>query len=309
MIGDRICNMRRAFSLFGASFLLSMVAPALAAAQQTESKAPAEQKPAASAQAMQENYEIPRQKWTYGGLFGYFDQEQLRRGYKVYKNVCANCHNMRFMSYRNLGEPGGPQFSKEEVEALAAEIQVADGYDDKGDPKMRPGKPSDRFQWRFKNEAEARAAMNAVPPDLSLITKARTVEREFAWYAFPIVMIRDLITQYQEQGSDYVYALLTSYSDPPASMKLAEGLYYNKAFPGHQLAMPQPLTDGAVDYEDKTPNDLDHEARDVTAFLAWAAEPHLVERKKLGIWVLVYLAVLAALLFLSKRHLWRNVEH
>jgi ubiquinol-cytochrome c reductase cytochrome c1 subunit len=290
---------------------LGLVAAAATAQQSApQANAPADQKPTSSSSVIEEHYEIPRQKWTYGGLFGYFDQEQLRRGYKVYKNVCANCHNMRFLSYRNLGEPGGPQFSKQEVEALAAEIQVPDGYDEKGEVKMRPGKPSDNFQWRFKNDAEARAALNgALPPDLSLITKARTVERQVAWYAFPLVMLNDLATQYQEQGSDYLYALLTGYSDAPTGVTVAEGLYYDKAFPGHQIAMPQPLIDGAVEYEDKTPNDLDHEARDVTAFMAWAAEPHLVARKKLGIWVLVYLAVLSALLFLSKRRLWRNVEH
>jgi cytochrome c1 len=224
---------------------------------------------------------------------------------------------MRLLSYRNLGEPGGPHLSKEEVEALAAEIQVADGYDDQGQPKTRPGKPSDSFQWKFKNEKEAAAALGgAVPPDLSVMAKARTVEREFAWYAFPLIMLKDLATQYQEQGSDYIYGLLTGYSDPPAGVKVADGLYYDKAYPGHQLAMPQPLTDDAVDLGDAkkevgdgTKYPLDQEARDVISYLAWAAEPHMIERKKMGIWVLVYLAVLAALLFVSKKTLWRNVEH
>jgi ubiquinol-cytochrome c reductase cytochrome c1 subunit len=267
-------------------------------------------KPGAAASEVSEHSEIRRQKWTFGGLFGYFDQQQLRRGYKVYKDVCANCHNMRLLSYRNLGQPGGPQFPKEEVEALAAEVQVADGYNDQGEVAMRPGKPSDPFQWRFKNEKEAAAALGgAVPPDLSLMAKARSYERNFAWYAFPWVMLKDLATQYQEQGADYIYALLTGYSDPPAGKQMADGLYYNKAFPGNQLAMPQPLTDGAVEYADKTPNTLDQETRDVTAFLAWAAEPHLVERKKLGLWVLIYLGVLSVLLFISKRTMWRNVEH
>jgi ubiquinol-cytochrome c reductase cytochrome c1 subunit len=151
--------------------------------------------------------------------------------------------------------------------------------------------------------------LTTVPPDLSLITKARTVEREFGWYLFPFVMLKDLATQYQEQGSDYLHALLTGYTDPPSSMKVADGLYYNNAFPGHQLAMPQPLTDAAVEYGDGTPNSLDQEARDVTAFLAWAAEPNLMARKKLGIWVLVYLGVLSVLLLIAKKTLWRNKEH
>ena len=141
------------------------------------------------------------------------------------------------------------------------------------------------------------------------MAKARGVEREFAWYAFPIVMLKDLATQYQEQGSDYIYALLTGYTDPPPGAKVADGLYYDKAFPGHQLAMPQPLTDAAVEYGDGTPNTLDQEARDITSYLAWASEPHMAERKKLGIWVLVYLGVLSLLLFICKKTLWRNVEH
>jgi ubiquinol-cytochrome c reductase cytochrome b/c1 subunit len=258
-----------------------------------------------------EEYQIPRQNWTFSGLFGHFDEQQLRRGYKIYKNVCSNCHNMRLMSYRNLGEPGGPHFSKEEVEAFAADAQVQDGYNDQGEPVIRPGKPSDSFQWAFKNEAAARAALNgALPPDLSIMAKARGVEREFAWYAFPFMMLKDLFTQYQEQGADYIYALLTGYTDPPPGAKVTEGLYYDRAYPGaHQFAMPQPLQDGSVDYDDKTPNTLDQEARDVTSFLMWTAEPHLVARKKLGLWVLVYLAVVVALLFISKRTLWRNVEH
>ncbi|MBI4724512.1 MAG: cytochrome c1 [Rhodomicrobium sp.] len=281
---------------------LSMLAALPVLAEQADTKP--------SAAAHEEHYQIPRQKWTFGGLFGYFDEQQLRRGYKVYKEVCANCHNARFLSYRNLGEPGGPRFPKEVVKALAAEVQVADGFNDQGEVNLRPGRPSDNFQWKFKNDKEAAAAFGgAVPPDLSLITKARGVEREFAWYAFPFVMLKDLLTQYQEQGSDYLYALLTGYTEPPAGKEIAAGLSYNRAFPGNQLAMPQPLMDGAVTYEDGTPTTLDQEARDVTAFLAWAAEPHLVERKKLGLWVLVYLGVLSILLLIAKKTLWRNIEH
>ena len=307
----------------GTMFSLAAIATAAAAEQPAAAEKPAAasapaataEKPAAApasepAAPHAEHYQIPRQEWTFGGLFGYFDEQQLRRGYKIYKNVCSNCHNMRFLAYRNLGEPGGPNFSKEEVAALAAEIQVQDGYNDQGEPIMRPGKPSDFFQWHFKNEKEAGAAFNgAAPPDLSVMAKARTVERDIAWYTFPFLMLKDLFTQYQEQGPDYLYALLTGYVDPPAGFKLNAGSNYNRAFPGHQIAMPQPLTDGAVDYEDGTPNTLDQESKDVVSFLAWAAEPHLVERKKLGILVLAYLAALAGLLFVAKKTLWRNVEH
>ncbi len=270
----------------------------------------AENKAEPAAAGEEEHFEAPRQKWTFGGMFGYFDQQQLRRGFKIYKNVCANCHNLRLLSYRNLGEPGGPQFPKEVVEQIASEYQVTDGLNDKGEPNVRPGKPSDSFQWRFKNEKEAAATLNgAVPPDLSLIAKARGVERHVAWYAFPLVMLNDLATQYQEQGSDYLYSLLTGYKDAPKGKQMADGMSYNVAFPGHQIAMPQPLTDGAVDYEDKTPTTLDQEARDITAFLSWAAEPHLVDRKRMGLSVLVYFLALIGLLFVAKKTLWRNVKH
>ncbi len=279
-----------------AAGLLLSIAPAAAAEQ--------------AAAGHEEHYQIPRLKWTWGGIFGYFDQQQLRRGFKVYKEVCSNCHNLGLLSYRNLGEPGGPGFSPEEVKAIAAEVQVFEGFDEQGNIAMRAGRPADNFVWKFKNAKEAAAAFGgAVPPDLSLITRARGIEREFHWYEYPLVMAKDLATQYQEQGADYLHALLLGYVDLPAGRKIADGLNYNRVFPGNQLAMPQPLSDGQVEYGDGTPNTLDQEAKDVTAFLGWAAEPHLAERKKMGVWVIVYLAVLAGLLLLSKKVLWRNIEH
>lgn len=241
-------------SLMAAAPVLAQQSPA--AQEKVQSNAPPQTgKPAATtpqtsgsqivnAGQDEEHFEIEKQPWTFAGLFGYFDTQQLRRGYKVYKNVCSNCHNMRFLSFRNLGEPGGPEFPKEVVDEIAAETQVTDGVNAEGQPITRPGKPADNFQWRFKNEKEAAAALNAVPPDLSVIEKARTVERDVAWYAFPYVLAKDLATQYQEQGADYIYALLTSYRDPPASKQMASGMNYNLAFPGHQIAMPQPLQDG-----------------------------------------------------------------
>ncbi len=289
--------MGRAAGVLAAGLLLAIVPAAAWAAEQAAGQAG-------------EHYEVPQQEWTFGGLFGYFDKQQLRRGYKVYKEVCSNCHNLGLLSYRNLGEPSGPAFSPEEVKAIAAEVQVFEGFDEQGNIAMRIGRPADNFVWKFKNAKEAAAAFGgAVPPDLSLITRARGIEREFAWYAFPLVMLKDLATQYQEQGADYVYALLNGYTEQPAGKKIAESLNYNRAFPGNQLAMPKPLSDGQVEFADGTPNTLDQEARDVTTFLAWAAEPHLAERKKMGLWVFVYLAVLAGLLLLSKKTLWRNIEH
>jgi ubiquinol-cytochrome c reductase cytochrome c1 subunit len=211
---------------FAAGLLLS-IAPAVAAEQ--------------AAAGHEARYEIPRQTWTWGGMFGYFDQQQLRRGFKVYKEVCMNCHNIGLVSYRNLGEPGGPNFSPEEVKAIAAEVQVFEGFDEQGNVAMRAGRPADNFVWKFKNAKEASAAFGgAVPPDLSLITRARGIEREFHWYQYPLIAAKDLATQYQEQGADYVHALMTGYVTPPAGKTVADGLNYNPGLPwqpaGHAAA-------------------------------------------------------------------------
>jgi ubiquinol-cytochrome c reductase cytochrome b/c1 subunit len=253
--------------------------------------------------------EIERQTWTFGGLFGHFDNVQLQRGYKVYKEVCASCHSMNLMFFRNLGQRGGPEFPEAVVNQIAAEATVRDGPNDEGQMFERPGRPSDRFPSPFQNEKEAAAAMGgAVPPDLSLITKARTIESGAEWYMFPYVLLRDIVTQYQEDGADYVYALLNGYVDPPEGFELQPGLNYNAVYPGHQIAMANPLVDGVVEYGDGTPETAQQYAKDVTAFLAWAAEPHLEERKQMGIRVAIYLLILSLLLYLSKRALWRNLH-
>jgi cytochrome c1 len=265
--------------------------------------------PQPSASAQEQEPEIKRQDWTFSGVTGYYDQEQLRRGFKIYKNVCSACHSMDLLSYRNLGQPGGPDFPAAVVKAIASEVTVTDGFNQQGEPAERPGKPSDHFVAPFKNSKQAAAANNgAVPPDLSVMAKARGIERDVAWYAFPYFMLKDIFTQYQEQGPDYIYALLTGFTDTPAGFKMAPGMNYNRAFPGHQIAMPPPLSDGIVSYEDGTPTTVQQYARDVTAFLTWAAEPHMEERKKLGLRVLFYLVILAALLYLSKRALWRRLH-
>ena len=254
--------------------------------------------------------EIARQEWTFGGMTGHYDNEQLRRGYQVYKNVCAACHGLRLLHYRNLSEPGGPEYAEGNVEQMAAEAQVQDGPNDDGEMFTRPGKPADRFVSPYPNPKAAAAANGgALPPDLSVMAKARTVERAGPWYLEPFNWISDVTTNYQEQGSDYLHALLTSYGEPPAGMTMAQGMYYNAAFPGHQIAMPSPLSDGVVTYPDGVPATVDNYSRDVAAFLMWTAEPKLEERKRMGLKVLIYLAILAALLYLSKRALWRNVEH
>jgi cytochrome c1 len=254
--------------------------------------------------------EIERQEWTFGGMFGYFDQAQLQRGFKVYYNVCASCHSMNLLYYRNLSQPGGPEFSEEQMKAIAASVEVTAGPNDDGEMFTRPGLPTDRFKAPHENEKAAAAANNGVaPPDLSVIAKARTVERDAAWYMFPVNLISDLATQYQEQGPDYIYALLTGYVDPPEGFQLSPGTHYNRVYPGHQIAMPNILSDDIVEYGDGTPQTAEQYARDVTAFLMWAAEPKLEERKQLGIKVIIYLIILSLLLYLSKRALWRNIEH
>jgi cytochrome c1 len=253
---------------------------------------------------------IERQNWTFGGLSGYYDNNQLRRGYMVYKTVCSACHGMRQLYYRNLSEPGGPEFSPERVAGFAAEAQVTDGPNDDGEMFTRPAKPADHFASPYPNTKAAAAANNgAVPPDLSLMAKARGIQRAGAWYVEPFYWISDVVTSYQEQGPDYIYALMTGYGEAPSGMTLAPGMNYNHAFPGHQIAMPAPLTEGSVTYEDGTPGTVENYARDVSAFLMWSAEPTLEERKRMGLKVMIYLVILSVLLYLSKRALWRNVEH
>ena len=260
--------------------------------------------------AAEEHPQIARQHWTFGGMTGHYDNDQLRRGFQVYKNVCAACHGLRLLHYRNLSEPGGPELAEGNVEQLAAEAQVQDGPNDDGEMFARPGKPADRFVSPYPN-AKAAAAANggALPPDLSVMAKARTIERAGPWYLEPLNWISDITTTYQEQGPDYIHALLTSYKEAPSSMTMAQGMYYNAAFPGHQIAMPAPLSDGQVTYPEGVPATLDNYARDVAAFLMWTAEPKLEERKRMGLKVMIYLAVLAGLLYLSKRAMWRKVDH
>jgi cytochrome c1 len=241
-------------------------------------------------------------------MFGRFDRAQLQRGFQVYREVCAACHGLKRIYFRNLGEKGGPEFP--EVRGLAESYRVEDGPNDQGKMFQRAAKPSDAIPSPYKNEQEARAVQNgAYPPDLSLIAKSRAPEVERPFYAVPFAMLRDVANGYQEGGADYLYALLVGYADPPADMKMAEGMHYNKVFPGHQIAMVPPLTDGRVSYEDKTPGTVDQYARDVTAFLAWAGDPKLEERKTTGFLVVLYLLVTAGLIYFAKRRLWAGIGH
>jgi cytochrome c1 len=254
-----------------AAFLLAVVIPGLALAEEAgNNHAPV----------------IEAQEWSFAPPFGTYDQAQLQRGYHVYKNVCSNCHSMRLLSYRNLGELGGPHFSPDAVKTLASQVQVTDGPDDKGEMFQRPGRPSDHFRSPYPNDEAARAAnRGALPPDLSVIAKARA------------------------GGPDYIYALLTGYEKAPAGFEMTEGMQYNKAFPGHQVAMPSPLDDMVIPYTDGTKPTVDNYAKDVSAFLMWAAEPKLEERHKLGARVMIFLIIFAVIMYLSKRAVWARLHH
>lgn len=258
------------------------------------------------ASAAEEAYEpaITKQLWSFAGPFGKFDKAQLQRGYKVYKEVCSNCHSMKFVSFRNLSQAGGPGFTEEQVKALAATVKVQDGPNDNGEMFERPGKASDRFPSPFANPEAAKAANNgAVPPDMSLLAKARSAEKSI--YTWPI----NWLLQYQEYGPDYIYSLLNHYG--PEDSKVCETGYYNTAYLGSRpcFAMPKPISDGQVTYDDGSKETVEQYSRDVSAFLMWAAEPKLEERKETGFKVIIFLIVFASLLYFTKRKIWANVAH
>ena len=245
----------------------------------------------------------PRQSWSFSGPFGTFDRAQLQRGFKVYKEVCAACHSMKLVAIRTLEDKGGPEFSKGQVKELAATYTVKDGPNDKGEMFERPGRPADFFPSPFPNDEAAKAAMSAVPPDLSLIAKARSYERGV------LLSLVDLVTQYQEQGPDYISALLNGYVDPPKGVKVEDGLNYNTYFPGNKLAMAKPLSDGQVDYSDGSPATVEQYSRDVTAFLMWAAEPKLEDRKRIGAYFMLLFISLACFTYFTKKKVWSDVQH
>jgi ubiquinol-cytochrome c reductase cytochrome b/c1 subunit len=246
----------------------------------------------------------PGQKWSFSGPFGKFDRGALQRGLKVYKEVCSSCHGLSYVAFRNLADSGGPGYSVAQAAAFASDYKIKDGPNDQGEMFERPGRPADYFPSPFPNEQAARVANGgAAPPDLSLISKARSYKR-----GFPMFLI-DFFTQYQEQGPDYVAALLQGYEDkPPAGFTLPEGSYYNRYFPGHAIKMPKPLNDGQVTYDDGSPATVAQYAKDVTTFLMWTAEPHMEARKALGLQVFVFLILLTVLLYFTKKKVWANAH-
>jgi cytochrome c1 len=245
----------------------------------------------------------PLQHWSFAGPFGQYDPEQLQRGFKIYREVCSTCHSLKLLSFRNLADPGGPGFTEAQAAAIAATFQVTDGPNDQGQMFQRPGKISDYFPPPFANDQAARAALGGgLPPDMSTLAKARGYDRGFPWFIF------EAFTEYEEGGPDYIHAILNGYTDPPKGFVLPPGAHYNKYFPGHAIAMPKPINDGQVKFTDGTPETVDQYGRDVAAFLMWASEPNLDERKRLGFQVMIYLIVLSALLYFTKKKLWHEVE-
>lgn len=220
--------------------------------------------------------------FSFEGIFGTFDRAAAQRGLQVYNQVCASCHSLKYVAFRSLGDLG---YGPDQVEAIAARFRVEDGPNDQGEMYERPAKPADTFPSPFANEQAARAANGgAYPPDLSVITKARP------------------------GGGDYIHALLTGYEEPPADADLPPGQYWNTAFPGHQIAMPPPLSEGIVEYQDGTEATVEQMSHDLVTFLHWAAEPHMEERKRMGIAVVLFLVVFTGLLYAAKRKVWHDVH-
>lgn len=224
----------------------------------------------------------PEMHWPHKGLFGSYDKAAVQRGLQGYKEVCSSCHSLKYLSYRNLEEIG---YTPEQVKGFASEYTVMDGPNDDGEMFERPARPSDHFKSPFANDKAARAANGgALPPDLSLLVKARA------------------------HGEDYVYALLTGYEEPPSDVQLMAGMNWNKYFPGHQIAMPKPLSDGQVTYSDGTSASLQQEAKDVVQFLAWASEPYQDQRKQMGWKVVIFLIVFAGIMRSAKQKVWSALK-
>ena len=219
--------------------------------------------------------------WSFEGIFGTFDRTSLQRGYQVYTEVCSGCHSMQHLSYRNLSEKGGPEFSIEEAKVMASQFEVEDGPNSEGEMFLRPGRLSDHFVSPYPNvEASTSANGGAYPPDMSVLVKAR------------------------KGGANYIYSLLLGYEETPAGFELDDGVYYNKYMPGNKIKMSEPITDSIVEYSDGTQATKEQIAKDVTTFLVWTSEPHLESQHKMGFKAIIYLIILIALVYMSKQKVW-----
>jgi len=223
--------------------------------------------------------------WGFNGIFGTFDRASLQRGYQVYQEVCSGCHSIQHLSYRNLSEKGGPEFSLEEAKALANQFEIEDGPNRDGEFFLRPARLSDKFVKPYPNvEASTAANGGAYPPDMSVLAKART------------------------GGANYIYSLLMGYEEAPEGFELDDGVYYNKFMPGNKIKMSEPILDGVVEYSDGTETTKAQIAKDITAFLVWASEPHLESQHRMGFKVIVYLIILIALVYMSKQKVWSRFD-
>ena len=232
-----------------------------------------------------EKVDLMTTDWTFKGLFGKFDRASLQRGYQVYTEVCAACHSMKYLSYRNLMEEGGPEFSEAQAKAIAAQFEITDGPNSEGEMFQRPAKLSDKFVMPYPNAKAAQAANGgAYPPDMSVLAKAR------------------------KGGVDYLYSLLLGYEDPPIGVSLDEGVHYNKFMYGNKIKMPAPLSDDLIEYTDGTKATAEQMSKDVTNFLMWSAEPHLEQRHKTGFRVIAYLIILTVLVYFTMKKIWSRVE-
>ena len=229
----------------------------------------------------EKNNELLEINWSFNGIFGVFERSSLQRGYQVYQEVCSGCHSIQHLNYRNLYEEGGPMFSKEEAKAIAAQFEVIDGPNRDGEMFTRPGKLSDKFVKPYPNiEASTVANGGAYPPDMSVLAKARA------------------------GGANYLYSLLLGYEEAPSGFELDDDVYYNRYMPGNKIKMSSPLSDGLIEYSDGTESTTEQMAKDITAFLVWASEPHLESQHKMGFKTIIYLIILLTLVYFSKQKVW-----
>jgi ubiquinol-cytochrome c reductase cytochrome c1 subunit len=229
-----------------------------------------------------ETVKLESGEWSFAGPFGYFDKAALQRGFQVYREVCAGCHGMDYLAFRNLADLG---YNAAEIKAIAAEYEVMDGPDDDGEMFMRPARPADQIPNPYRNDNEARANnTGALPPDLSLIAKARA------------------------NGPDYLYSLMIGYEDAPETTEVPDGMYYNNAYPGHLIAMPQPIYGDDVEYSDGAPTTPEGIASDVTNFLMWAAEPKMEIRKRIGVAAVFFLSIFVIMSYFAKRRVWADLH-